>query len=1149
MARALALLALGGGKDAWRQIVGKGEADSTYSQLDLDGSFHVVAPSSGATRGDWAVKVLSGEVEEHRDGDEFRSPSPDLATASRYFIALPDLLVDGGSAFGRQIHEQASGGIRWTELSQGLGWAEAPARPLALRNQVASARSAYSKAVADQVELEKRTSRLPALREERRALGQRELRAEPLKEAQKGRKLRSKLNHLGLELAQFDARLAGFAGTEPSKLEQLSKDVETANKNFVDCRTDIEVLERSAPAPLSERERLAQLDLIEGLVRALESRHAEATDAATECAGAVGRLREAAEQLAALDAAMPQMDPADVPLNSILDAGTEVSRAAWDSNARSSVADELRRHVVALEARWGLDQASVAPSVEDAGEALGLLSQWLRQPRAANAPATAPAPRTLVVALILVGLSIMAALIDAMGGSISGLANTVLGLVVVVLLWPLCFRPRIAPTTAPEPDGRREEYERLARVARGIPLPAEWVVDQVQALHAQLSKCVVTGERQRLLRELRSALKQLDESAETEGKKLAEAMDSFGKLAALSSGKVDLVWASVLARLCVGWLEAKRLFAASEAKLRSAQERVKGAAASVGEALIDAGCIDRRAAETLGAESARELLTSMRERIEKRLSYERLQHGPESDRERRLLVRVREAEESLRRFLSEAPGGPFTKESLEGLCAQWGRYQAAKQAWSMQDEAQREHAAEFPEPEHIRQMSDEDVATEIDAIPALREQADALVREITGLEKEIEVARDGKVLSNALSSLAAANLELRQREIADLDTVIGQAVLEWARREAKTSMQPRVLSRARRLAAQFTAGSLDFDVDGSEGREGDEFRARNGSEPWRPISRLSSGERVQLLLSVRLAFLEESESVRLPIILDEVLASSDDDRAARVMDAVVDVAKSGRQVLYLSSQADEIEKWTARLEGSGVSFRVVRLAEIRGMEAAQSRPARQPLPPERTWPDPDACTRAEYAERISVPGIDWLDDRLDSLHLWYVLPGPSDLHRQLIAGIETLGQLERLAEVAGSASAQQALEQSLPRVSGFRAAASALGVGRGKPLGPEVLDDCDAITNAFRTRVGECLGASGGDARGFLGRVGSLKGFREANRSRLEEWLTAGGYLVDGARMAPSEIRDAVDVAVRASGIPETEVPGIVDEVMAQLPM
>ena len=49
MARALALLALGGGKDAWRQIVGKGEADSTYSQLDLDGSFDVVAPSGGAS--------------------------------------------------------------------------------------------------------------------------------------------------------------------------------------------------------------------------------------------------------------------------------------------------------------------------------------------------------------------------------------------------------------------------------------------------------------------------------------------------------------------------------------------------------------------------------------------------------------------------------------------------------------------------------------------------------------------------------------------------------------------------------------------------------------------------------------------------------------------------------------------------------------------------------------------------------------------------------------------------------------------------------------------------------------------------------------------------------------------------------------------
>ena len=42
---------------------------------------------------------------------------------------------------------------------------------------------------------------------------------------------------------------------------------------------------------------------------------------------------------------------------------------------------------------------------------------------------------------------------------------------------------------------------------------------------------------------------------------------------------------------------------------------------------------------------------------------------------------------------------------------------------------------------------------------------------------------------------------------------------------------------------------------------------------------MSVGERVQLLLAVRIAFLEQDERTRVPLLLDEVLGTSDDARA------------------------------------------------------------------------------------------------------------------------------------------------------------------------------------------------------------------------------------------------------------------------------
>ena len=75
------------------------------------------------------------------------------------------------------------------------------------------------------------------------------------------------------------------------------------------------------------------------------------------------------------------------------------------------------------------------------------------------------------------------------------------------------------------------------------------------------------------------------------------------------------------------------------------------------------------------------------------------------------------------------------------------------------------------------------------------------------------------------------------------------------------------------------------------------------------LTELSSATRVQLLLSVRLAFVETGETrYRLPLTLDETLANSDDVRASAIITTMASLAED-RQIFYFTAQNDEVNKW------------------------------------------------------------------------------------------------------------------------------------------------------------------------------------------------------------------------------------------------
>ncbi|MDA3873619.1 MAG: SMC family ATPase, partial [Kiritimatiellae bacterium] len=145
-------------------------------------------------------------------------------------------------------------------------------------------------------------------------------------------------------------------------------------------------------------------------------------------------------------------------------------------------------------------------------------------------------------------------------------------------------------------------------------------------------------------------------------------------------------------------------------------------------------------------------------------------------------------------------------------------------------------------------------------------------------------------------------------------------LIDWLQESCRTRERPRVLAQANRNLARFSGGALQLSLS-LDGRDGGFTASRPGKSPH-PLNRLSTGERTQVLMAVRLAFLNLHERAPLPLLVDEALGASDDQRAEEVMKALIDVSRQGRQLFYFTAQLDEVHKWRDILRATGTEARI-----------------------------------------------------------------------------------------------------------------------------------------------------------------------------------------------------------------------------------
>lgn len=402
------------------------------------------------------------------------------------------------------------------------------------------------------------------------------------------------------------------------------------------------------------------------------------------------------------------------------------------------------------------------------------------------------------------------------------------------------------------------------------------------------------------------------------------------------------------------------------------------------------------------------------------------------------------------------------------------------------------------------------------------ERRDRLNRRIAELQ-----TRHEEVLRRRELEALSDEKERLQRELdSELDhhllAAAGESLIDEVRSSHQADNEPEALALAGRWFDRFTRHRYRLLFERGEFAALD---SRDGGR--RAVAELSTGTRVQLLLAVRLAWIEraESDTEALPVFMDEVLTTTDPDRYRAIVQSVQEIVIGGRQVFYLTAQSDDARAWTEWAEQGPTPHRID-MAEVRGqqVEPLQFEMPRA-LSQTRNVSDPTGRDALEWADEVGVDAIDpWRE--AGSMHVFHILHDRLDLCARLMKmDLARLGDLESFLD---SGQAQAMLDEDACDLLRHRLKAARMILvdwqkRRDRPVDEAVLHDTGLVSDNFMTRVAALARQVNGHPRKLIEalKAGEVSRFRTDTIEQLEQWLIEAGHLNEQAeqgRMSAAQI-------------------------------
>jgi FtsZ-binding cell division protein ZapB len=397
--------------------------------------------------------------------------------------------------------------------------------------------------------------------------------------------------------------------------------------------------------------------------------------------------------------------------------------------------------------------------------------------------------------------------------------------------------------------------------------------------------------------------------------------------------------------------------------------------------------------------------------------------------------------------------------------------------------------------------------------------------EIARINERIESTSKGNDLEQALTKKDEALDKLEDQYRQNLSSLTGHILVEELKQESQQENQTPVFKRADELFRRITRGRYELRLEENDDTVFKAFdTVKNRGQH---LDELSTGTRIQLLLAVRLAYIETQEStLKLPILADELLANSDDARATAIIDALVEISRDGRQVFYFTAQSDEVAKWRHHLDNDNpIPYEVFEITgeNRESPDYSSTEPAFRNL--ELTGhqvPVPNGKSHEQYGKELEVPPFNPVTDNIESLHLWYLVEDISLLYNCLSMSISYWGQLKSFRESNGQIkgldeSTFDHLKEKTRVLEHFQ---ELYRQGRPYPIDRDVLEASDAISDTFLDKVAEKMKHLHHQPDSLLRalRNGEVARFKSAKADELEEYLYSQGYLKEEKALGQKEI-------------------------------
>lgn len=1038
-----------------------------------------------------------------RDADPPRVTSSD--SAGRYVLALHDLLQDeqpegSASSFAEHILRETAGGY---DIAGAAAKLEFSARPRTRSSQINTALQQAQRQAQDfrqkQQELETQVDELDELHRKREEATAAQRRLAVIAKAEEHLTACEKLREAERTFEAFPPQLAKIDGQEIVRLEEIRHRHDELEQDARGVKQDLSDAQRRIDeAALPEQGiSVEQIGIWRGELRRLSELQSRAEEAARRVAEHQSQ-EESSSRFFGEHGVAAELETVDAAVVAEL-SGYARRWCQW--HVRRDANEEAIRLLK-------VDESDA--SADDLRQVASLLDQWLTliEP----SPSVQRTGKFTTAAMAVLAVALVGVLLWHQHGIIGGIVAVVL---------PFAYRIVKGYLEGIAIDERTRIEQATAAIE--APQPSTWTPDAVRkhrnTVQHAYNAATINQQRAARRRELEDEQRRL----KREGEELTSHWDQLAvKTLRLPIAEDDPAFVTVWTSHLCDWQRAHRTRVAAERELETSRGAIESLHRGLCDALAEAGSkceltIDHLGPtiESLGARQqevakAQPIVASCTQRL---ATIEQQ------------MAQLAESEQAVFEKIALRPEDEATLRRWVESCTDY------TQARQNLDFARRQHSVaveSLDDCDAWRDKTREDLATERSRAEQIASEAAEIDRRIGAIEQQVADAKKQHDLEAALVEVDERRQQLRDRRDEDARAMVGNVLANYLKQQQRERDRPLVFRKAQDAFVRITHGRYQLDVD-----EGDPPQLRaidTATGRGQALDELSSGTRLQLLLAVRVAYLEQQElGAKLPLIFDETLGNSDERRAGEIIDAAIELCRDGRQLFYLTAQWDEVAKWRTVLKDKypEVPLAEIDLAERRGFsEQERIPPVELPRMPEPiSVPPPTGHDLWSYRGLLGVPAFDPYRP-LGATHLWYLVDDPQGLYELLKLGINNWGQLEALA-ARGGLRLEEVGDGVYPRARASKcvleAFCTAWKIGRGLPADRAVLQD-SGLKPRWIDEVAELSKRLQGDARALIEglRNREVKRIPSATVDELEGFLQENRYIDEGDPLSNEDIRSRV---------------------------